>query len=386
MPGVLDFLFEGRPPTSVTTYGQTVENIPKWLSDYTQGLIGRANVIAAEPYQGYEGPRIAGFSPDQLASFDMLRSNIGSWSPGMGYAAEATATGGSANPLNVAAPFIGQAAQMFPGAVEQYMDPYIGNVLDRQAELSQRQLTEQFLPELQNAFVGSGSFGGDRMIEMGLQGTRDIAEGLQGQQLGALSQAYGQAGQLFGQDMSRMLQAGTAAGALAGQTGELQLAAGSQMAGLMEALQAMQFRDTAGLEAIGSQQQQMGQSSLDLAYGDFLRQQNYPREMVDWMSQIVRGLPAPVATTSSQTGPADVYGPSGLAQLAALYSTYKGLQNSGGGARGGLVRAYSKGGKIVDLVETLKRRLQDEWGRSPSELRGKTPRELMDRLRELEGK
>ena len=57
---VLDFLFEGKPPKAVTTYGQTVTDVPKWLSDYTQGLIARANAIAAEPYQAYGGPRIAG--------------------------------------------------------------------------------------------------------------------------------------------------------------------------------------------------------------------------------------------------------------------------------------------------------------------------------------
>ena len=330
MPGVLDFLFEGRPPAAVTTYGETVENIPKWLSDYTQGLIGRANVIAGEPYQAYEGPRIAGWAPEQLAAFEMGRENVGSWSPYMGAAGQATMAGASANPLGVAAPFISQGSQQFPGAVEQYMDPYIGNVLDRQAELSQRQLTEEFLPGLQSAFVGSGSFGGDRMMEMGIRGTRDIAEGLQGQQLGALSQAYGQAGQLFNQDMQRMLQSGELAGTLAGQTGELQLAGGQQFGALAEALQGLQGRDVAGLEAIGAQQRGLGQQSLDLAYSDFLRQQGYPREMVDWMSSVVRGMPAPTATSTSQTGPADVYGPSPLSQMGSLYSMYRGLDQQGG--------------------------------------------------------
>ena len=65
MSSITDFLFQGRPPQSVTTYGQTVENIPKWMSDYTQGLIARANAAAAEPYIPYGGPRIAGFSPEE---------------------------------------------------------------------------------------------------------------------------------------------------------------------------------------------------------------------------------------------------------------------------------------------------------------------------------
>ena len=65
MSGVLDFLFEGKPPASVTTYGQTATDVPKWMSDYTQGLIARANAVAAEEYIPYEGPRIAGFDQDQ---------------------------------------------------------------------------------------------------------------------------------------------------------------------------------------------------------------------------------------------------------------------------------------------------------------------------------
>lgn len=332
MPGFYDFLFEGSPPPSTETWGETVENIPKWLSDYTQGLIGRANIVAAEPYQAYEGPRISGFHPDQMAAFDITRQGAGSWIPAMGAAAEQFQSAGGVNPLNVAAPFLMQAGQQWgdQGTVDQYMDPYIQNVLDRQASLSQRNLDENILPSLQSAFIGSGAFGSDRMAELAGQMGRDSAEGLQEQQLAALSGAYGQAGQMFGQDRARMLQTGLGAGTLAGQGAELSLAAGQQMGALGEALQGAQFRDAAAMEAIGAQQRGLQQGSLDLAYQDFLRQQNYPREMVDWMSQIIRGLPPQGGvTTSTEYGPASVYQPSPFSQLASLYSTYQGFQNSG---------------------------------------------------------
>ncbi len=289
--GVLDFLFEGRPPASTTTYGQTVESIPAWLSDYTQGMIGRANVIAAEPYQAYEGPRIAGFSPDQLAGFELGRGNIGAYEPAFGQAYGA----------------LGQATRQFPGAVEEYMNPYIENVLNRQQELSQRNLEEEFIPGLQGAFIGSGTFGGERMEELGVRGTRDIAEALQGQQLGALGQAYGQAADIFGQDMTRAL------------------AAAPQYRAMGQAEQAAGLTDAATLEAIGQQERGLTQGSLDLAYQDFMRQQQYPREMVDWMSTIIRGMPTSRATQTTEVGPASVYQPSPLSQLAAGYSAYKGL-------------------------------------------------------------
>lgn len=328
MPGPLDFLFEGRAPASIDTWGQTVENIPKWLSDYTQGLIGRANIIAGEEYQPYGGPRIAGFHPDQMAAFDVTREGAGSWRAPMQGAASMFGAAAQQDPLAMAAPFLAQSGTQFtdPGMAQSYMDPYIGNVLSRQAELSRRNLTENVMPGISDIFVGSGQFGGDRMAEIATRAGRDISEGLQGQQLGALSDAYSQAGQLYGQDMSRMLQTGLGAGTLAGQTGELQLAAGQQMGALGEALQRLQYGDAAALEAIGSQQRQLGQGSLDLAYQDFLNQRNYPRETVDWMSSVIRGLPSQGGVTTRQDrGPADIYGPSPLSQIASLYSAYQGF-------------------------------------------------------------
>jgi len=346
---VLDFLFEGRPPQSVNTYGETVDNIPKWMSDYTQGLIGRANVIAAEPYQAYEGPRIAGFDPSQLAAFDLTQQSVGSYQPHLEGATGLTTTAGGTNPLNVAAPFLAQSAQSFPGQVDQYMDPYIDNVLNRQEELSQRNLTENLLPAVQESFIGSGAFGSDRMAEIMGRVGRDSAEGLQGQQLGALSQAYGQAGQLFGADRSRQLQAGATAGQLAGQTGELQLRAGQQLGALGEAQRRLQAGDAASLEAVGAQQRGLGQQSLDLAYDDFLRQQNYPREQLDWMSQIVRGLPSSRTTQTTRTAPLDgaTFGASPLAQIAQLYATSRGTRPPTAQKRGGLMQ-YKEGGSVIE--------------------------------------
>src|SRR5687768_9235979 len=106
--GVLDFLFEGSPPPSTTTYGTTVENMPQWLSDYTQALIARANMVAGEGYQAYQGPRVAGFTDDQTNAFDVIRNNIGNWNDE--FDASKTATGGA---LTQASPYFNQANQYF---------------------------------------------------------------------------------------------------------------------------------------------------------------------------------------------------------------------------------------------------------------------------------
>jgi len=338
--GVLDFLFEGKPPAAVTTYGQTVENLPKWMSDYTQGLIARANAIAAEPYQPYQGPRIASFTPDQQAAFDATRGAAGAYRPGLGEAERLTRAAGATSPLAIASPYLARAGQTFPENVETYMNPYIQNVLNRQESLAQRTLTEKFLPELQDAFTSAGQFGSERMLEMGLRGTRDIQENLEEQRLATLANAYGQAADIFGADASRMGQLAATAGDLGTAGAEIGLTAGRQMGALGEAAQQLGLRGAAGLEAIGSAQQGQTQRNLDLAYRDFLEQREYPRETADWMSAIIRGMPYSRATQVTDVGPSAVYQPSPLAQIASAVGTVKGLQNLGQ-ARGGLARARS---------------------------------------------
>jgi hypothetical protein len=35
-----DFLFQGSPPPSVTTYGSSSASMPAWFEDYQKGILG----------------------------------------------------------------------------------------------------------------------------------------------------------------------------------------------------------------------------------------------------------------------------------------------------------------------------------------------------------
>jgi hypothetical protein len=338
MAGALDFLFEGRPPPSTTTYGTTTSDLPKWLSDYTQGLIGRANAIAGEEYQPYGGPRLAGLTPDQERSFAITRQASGNYNPLMQGATEA-----AQGALTQAAPYLASAGRTFPGAVGEYMDPYIENVINRNTTLTNRALNERFLPSVAQYFGAAGS--GPRSTEMRAEvdrGVRDLTEGLNEQNLAALSGAYGQAGQLFGQDAARM-------GALAQTAGNLGLNSATVQGALAETGQNLALRDAAAQAAVGETLQQDEQRSLDLMYQDFLNQRDYPRGQVDWLSNIIRGTPHGTTSTVDQTGPADVYQPSGASQLGSLATTAAGIWDlikgfkKPTGAAGGALRLYGSG-------------------------------------------
>lgn len=351
-----DFLFEGKPPQSVTTYGQTVEGTPKWMSDYTQGLIARANAAAAEPYIPYGGPRIAGFSPEQQDAFGLVEQNIGSWQPYMEAGAEGAAGGleAAGGMRGRAQPYIDAATGKWtdPGVSESYMNPYISGVLDRQEQLATRTLEDKFLPGLQSAFGGAGQLGSrggtGSMEQIGVEGMQEIQEGLEAQRLEALGNAYGQGADIYGQDITNARELARVSGALdEAQAGALYQ--GADVMGRMgESTQQMGMTDAAALEAIGAQRRQLEQGSLDLGYQDFLEQRDLPWDRLGKMSEIIRGIPpsfVPRASTRTDVGPASVYQPSPLSQLIGGYGVYRGM-NPRGEAEGGYIdpEGYGIGG------------------------------------------
>src|SRR5215831_9891720 len=144
---VLDFLFEGKPAPAVGTYSQSVQGLPQWLSDYSQGILTQANAVGNMPYQPYQGQRIAGLNDDQLKAMQMVRDQSGQAGTTIGGAI--SAPGG----LQTAAPYLAGANKTFTGdTVGQYMNPYITNVTDRAAQLTNRALNEQLLPSLERTF------------------------------------------------------------------------------------------------------------------------------------------------------------------------------------------------------------------------------------------
>lgn len=343
--GVLDFLFDGKPPASVTTYGQTVQNVPSWLSDYTQGLLARANTVAAEPYQAYNAPRVAGFSPLQTAAQGMAQDNVGKWSPytgaaNTGYQGVLNGPGG----LSQARPYLDAGTESYTDQVDKYMDPYVNNVIDRSTQLAQQKLEEQLMPAIKGNFIKSGTYGSAGQQRATGQALRGVTGEIQSQARAALSDAYNNGANLQGAEANRNLQAGQTAGGLYGQDMTQRLNASQGMGGLGQMIQNLRGQDTAGLAAAGGDQQQQQQRNLDLAYGDFQQQRDFPMQRTDWMANLIHGIPNMGGTTSTQsTGPANNYQPSPISQLVSLYGLYRGITEDK--ARGGLA-TYSRGGVL----------------------------------------
>lgn len=335
MSGMLDFLFDGKPPASVTTYGTSTQEMPKWLSDYTQGLIGRANAIAAEPYQPYGGPRLADQTADTSRAYDITRGQVGQFSGTLN-----GALGLAGGSIAAAQPYMQAAGRNFPQAVNEYMDPYVGNVINRSSELANRALNEKFLPSLAATFGSRGSDARSSAYRRAAdRGVRDISEGLQSQAQAALSGAYQNAGTMFNADANRQ-------GTLAQLAANNNLNAAQAQGTLAQLAQQMGLTDASALESIGGSQQQQNQRSLDLAYQDFQNQRDYPRGTIDWMNSVIRGIPYGTQVSSTQTAPQGGYGPSPISQLGSLGTGLAGILAAFKKARGGRIKRYRYGGGI----------------------------------------
>lgn len=156
-----------------------------------------------------------------------------------------------------------------------------------------------------------------------IQGERSGFGQDQGQALQAAGlnlQGIGQQQGMFNTGAARNLQAGQALGTLAQQN------------------QSLRMNDTNALLAAGQQQRQLGQQGLDLAYGDFQRQQDYPWQQFNNLSAATRGVQFAPSGGGTSTQSTSVGNPSPLAQAAGA-----GLAAYGLGTQFGL---FSQGGPV----------------------------------------
>jgi hypothetical protein len=309
--GVLDFLFEGSAPTPGTTSSSTQIQLPEWYTQYTTDMLGRAQAAANLPYAQYTGPRVAAFTPTEKTGFEMTKAAAGSYQPFLQQAGESLAGAG----------------QTFPEAVSAYMNPYTQNVVDQIAEQGVRQLQEKYLPAVGKEFIQAGQFGvgpgSTRMGEFGARALRDVQEAVLGEQAKALQAGYGQAADIFQSDVARKAQlAGTAA----------DVAGMAQRYGLTGA---------EAVGGVGEKERAMGQANLNLAYQDFLRQEGYPKEQINFLANVLQGVRLPQTTIEQTTempampGSASglekaITGATGIQELLDKYRKY--FPSSSGGA------------------------------------------------------
>ena len=238
-----------------TAQSTTQTDIPSWVKPYAQDTLSKASALTdinKNPYQTYGGERIAGFSPMEEQAFTGA-ANLGPSQAGL--AGQGVALGASLGAMDTGR-FGGRQAQ-------RYMNPYLQASLAPQMELMRQQQGAQ-AAQMAGQATQAGAFGGSRF---GLaQAQQNLNNQLAQQNLvgQGYNTAYQQAMAQYNADQARRLQ------------------------GMQTALQGAQALGTLGQQEFGQQQQainvqnQLGgqqraleQQGLDVAYQNFINQQNY---------------------------------------------------------------------------------------------------------------
>jgi hypothetical protein len=276
-------------PTPTTTGGASAlpaaggtseSTISSWAGPYVTNMLGKAQAIANEPYQTYQGPMTAGESDLQSKVFQGLGNLSFPSSLGQSFSSSTaptlpsvTGTGG-----------ITSTGTGPTGIAANYMNPYLQAVLDPQmAELRrQNDITNM---NTNAKLTGSGAFGGSRQAIMNSENNRNLMQEMNKTVGQGYASAYDKAMNQFNTEQG-------------------------------------QSKDLVNMLAnAGAAQRGIEQEGVTADYNEFLNQRDYPMKQTQYLQSMLQGLP--YATTTNSPLPM-----SGMGQLNEVVGSLPGLEKT----------------------------------------------------------
>jgi hypothetical protein len=250
-----------------------------------------------------------------------------------------------------------RAERFYDAPVERYMNPYLSQALEPTLREIRRQNDIAAQRDMARA-TAAGAFGGGRHGIIDAERERNTQQLIADTIARGYSGAYQSASERVAADQARELQAAQGNQQFgnqarfrnqdaANQFALANMAAGNEMArfntglrqqstlanldaimrqreqaiaaartgsDVAQAGQAMNLRDIQALMGIGERQQASDQANMNLAYEDFLREQNYPQEQLNLLLSALQGTPYGRTTY----GPGPSAGGQGIGALLAL--------------------------------------------------------------------
>lgn len=387
---------------------QTSTQLPQWYSDYASGILSNAAQWGQQGAPIFPGPQVAGLSPDQQSSYGTVagQQGVGSGIAQQGVNQVQNTLGqpnalqagspylnssaggiygslGMQNASQAASPYLNAAAQPISGQMGQFMNPYLNQVVNTNNYLTNRQFNEQVLPNLQNQFTQAGQvYGGSNQgvfanqlarnlnLNQLMSNANTLAGGfntaLQGatQQQGLLGSLGSSAGQLANAAQGTNLYGagllgslGSTAGGLANAAQNTGIGGGTALGNLGSTEQNNALNQAYAQNQMGLQQQQQTQANYNAAMNNFNTQFNWPLTASQGMQSALAGIQTPQGISSyNYASPQAGYG---LSPIQAGMGTYGGISNLAsalGIARGGHIRTYARGGRVVRPLLRMRRK------------------------------
>ncbi len=293
-----------------------IEEFPDWLTDAAQDSVNLASKAANQPYEAYPRARLAPFTARQNRGFRKIDAAVDDWRPDLARAGGALSSAGGAL-RDVGR--VGDSRFTDPGVAEAYMNPFVDEVVDT----SLRRYDEDAARarnDLSDRRVATGSFGGGRHGVAEAEFDRGSAEDRARINAGLMSDAYNSAAGIYTSDQGRALDAYSTQA-----DGYQDVARG--YGALAGDRQALAYGDADALLRAGGAEQGLKQAGLDIGYGDFLEQRDWPIRGVNIYSGALSSTP--VGSTRTET-----VEPNTAGQIGGALTTGLGILDNVGGLDG----------------------------------------------------
>jgi len=263
--------------------------LPDWQKQAYQDYLARAQEAADIPFQAYTGDRIAGMSPEEMQAQAAAQGLFGT---AFGF----DPTGQLQQLASQQAPQLGDVQSLLDVDIGAYQSPYQQQVIDltEQDFARRRDLQRQ---QAEDVAMRAGAFGGSRGTIYEQEALRPLQEQEARTAAGLRQAGFEQAQRAAESDIARQQQ-------LAMLAPELELRGRQQQAGLLGGLLGGQQQALGTLAGFGELGRGLGQAERDFAFGEFMRQQQYPAYQLGLLGQGVSGMPSLIGQTqTTQSSP-----------------------------------------------------------------------------------
>lgn len=281
--------------TGMETTEARESNLSTWAGPYVTQYLGQAQalgpavydesgkLVGGRPFQAY-GPEQAKAYGDiakgLVAGPSALQSQAFQGIAGLTVPSALTTAGQQAQQT------YGASQQYMPqvGTVQSYMNPYLEAVLEPQRREATRQ-ADIARQQMQGRMAQAGAYGGSRQAIMEAEAQRNLQT-----LLGDIT-GKGYSGAFEAAQRQRQADIDAGLRGLAAQTASTQAltSAGSQEQAA--GIQNLQQMLTAGQTQRGAEQE-----ALTAAYNQFLREEQYPQQQLEFIRQMISGLPVASAS------------------------------------------------------------------------------------------
>lgn len=267
-------------------------SVPAWMSDYAKQLMTQANLVAAQPYAQYEGPRVAGQTQDQQDAANMIRGNAGQVGAVIGDAMGRLDPNAGQGMLTQAGQYMQNAGGSWLDNSGRFMDDYTSNVTNPAVTQAMRAWDEQINPGIKSDFAGAkgvGAFGSDAMLRHTLASGERLTQQLGENMAAYLDKGYSGGMNQFNAEQGRQGQLAQIAAQLAQQQQTMNQSNVNTTADLAERWGAANAQDANLLNAIGQDQRNINQQAMDVDYDNWLGANNYDKEQLAFLQNMLQG-------------------------------------------------------------------------------------------------